>query len=145
MNGFRRYSGFDKLTYQIPEQKVDSVKESFSDTERILDLIFSVDSNGWPCNSYATMLSEKTSDEVRQFIQNTLLNGGANIQHVIDNPNVLSDFENLSSDFIARCHRNRFESIEDYETRLQEIMKDDSLKETIDNFHKRLKDVSKSV
>ena len=141
MNGFRRFNGLANLTFNVPEPILPSKKDVPDSSERILDLIFSVDSFGWPCSSYATMLSDKTSDEVRQFIQSTLFNGGANIQHLVDNPSLLNEFDNLSSEFISRCHRNRFESIEDYESRLQEIMHDDNLKQTINNFHKRLNDI----
>lgn len=141
MNGFNIYRGLDTVEYLPCESVPVDEKVSESPNERILNLIFQRDEFGWPCTSVEVMLSEKTSDEVRTFIQNHLMQSGKDIQHITDDPSILHDFDQLSSDFIASCQRNRYESIEDYEKRLDEIIHDDNLKQTIDNFHKRLNDI----
>lgn len=141
MNGFNIYRGLDSVVYLDPPTLPVEEKVSESPTDRILNLIFQRDEFGWPCTSVEVMLSDKTSDEVRTYIQNHLMQSGKDVQHITSDPSVLNEFNKLSSDFIAQCQRNRYESIEDYEKRLDDIIHDDNLKQTIDNFHKRLNDI----
>lgn len=141
MNGFNIYRGLESVVY-LPCPDIPIVeKVADSPSERILNLIFQRDEFGWPCSSVEVMLSDKTSDEVRSYIQNHLMQSGKDVQHITSDPSVLNEFNKLSSDFIAQCHRNRYESIEDYEKRLDDIIHDDNLRQTIDNFHKRLNDI----
>ena len=143
--GFKRYVSLIGVTYADCEPFVPVKKESLTPADKILDLIFSKDSNGWPSSSIATMLSEKTSDDVRKFIQDNLFSLSPDKFAVADEKAV-AEFRKLSSEFIALASRNRFESIENYESRLNDLMtsykKDEVKQNTISQMRKIfLKDV----
>ena len=129
MHGFNIYKGLEDLEFVEQSPIEVSKKEAPSKTDRILDLIFARDKNGWPSSSIAVMLSEKTSDDVRKFIQDNLFSLTPD-SHAITDDKVVAEFSNLKSDFIAMASRNRFESIEDYESRLQGIMEEFQKNET---------------
>lgn len=136
--GFKIYEGIENVVYpDIPEMEVPRT-DAKSEADKIFDLIFATDSNRVPCSSVATMLSEKTSDDIRQFIQRNLVDG-RHKSHLINDPKVVSEFDKMSSEFIAKCSRNRFESIEQYEDRLNQIIKDDNLASLVESFNKKLK------
>ena len=119
--GFKRYGSLVGVTYAVAEKVPEVKKESESPTDKILKLIFAKDSNGWPSTSVATMLSDKTSEDVRKFIQDNLFSISPEKFAVADEK-VVSEYRKLDSEFIAMASRNRFESIENYEKRLTDIM-----------------------
>lgn len=129
MYGFNIYKGLEDLDFVEQAPIEQSKKEAPSKTDRIFDLIFARDKNGWPSSSIAAMLSDKTSDDVRKFIQDNLFSLTPDSHAIIDDQ-VVSKFRDLKSDFIAMSSRNRFESIEDYESRLRGIMDDFDKDET---------------
>ena len=135
--GFKIYRGIEEVSYPEIEEIQVSVSDVKSESDKIFDLIFASDSNRVPCGSVATMLSDKTSDDVRQFIQRNLIDGSRQA-HLINDEGVVNEFQKMSSDFIAKCSRNRYESIEQYEDRLQQIIKDDNLATLVKSFNEKL-------
>lgn len=122
--GFSWLKGVADIQYITPDVKDKVVAEVKSPADNILDQIFGLDEHGWPNNTLQLYLSEKTADDVRRFIeQNILVNNGQ--QNFITDEKVVSEYKNLTNDFIAQCSRNRFESIEQYEERLQSLVKED--------------------
>lgn len=123
-NGFKQYGSLVDVVY-VDSSAVEPTpkKEVDSPIDRILKVIFSKDENGWPSSSVEVMLSEKTSEDVRKFIQDNLFSLSPDA-HAINDDKVVAQFKDLKSDFIAMASRNRFESIEDYESRLNGIMED---------------------
>lgn len=136
--GFKIYQGIENVVYpDIPEMEVPH-SDAKSESDKIFDLIFATDSHRVPCSSVATMLSDKTSDDIRQFIQKNLVEGRQQA-YLINDPNVVHEFDKMSSEFIAKCSRNRFESIEQYEDRLNKIIADDNLASLVKSFNEKLK------
>lgn len=138
--GFKRFKGLAKIQYSEKPVKVHPKKDVDSPADRVMNLIFEKDSLGWPNTSVAVMLSDKTSDEVRQFIQNQLMTAHDSA-HLINDPQIVNEYQKLESSFIAQCSRNRFESIEQYEERLQSIIKDKETSDLIHSFHERIKNI----
>lgn len=138
MNGFKRFDGLKNIQYIIPELVVSKEEDVESPADRVFNLIFATDRHKWPNSSVEVMLSPKTSEEVRNFIQQNLLIQ-KNEQHLFKDQSVINEFQNLSSDFIAQCSRNRYESVEDYEKRLTDIIDDYNKQETFKSFHERLR------
>jgi hypothetical protein len=143
MNGFKRFDGLTNIQYIIPEMVVTKENDVESPADRVFNLIFARDKHGWPNSSVEVMLSPKTSEEVRNFIQQNLLIQ-KDEQHLFNQPEVANEFQKLSSDFIAKTSRNRYESIEDYETRLRGIMDDYEKEQTFKSFHEKLRNLEKS-
>ena len=143
MNGFKRFDGLKDIQYIIPELVVSNESDVESPADRVFNLIFARDKHGWPNSSVEVMLSPKTSEEVRNFIQQNLLIA-KDEQHLFKDPSIINEFQNLSSDFIAKASRNRYESIEDYETRLNGIIEDYKKEETFKSFHEKLRNLEKS-
>lgn len=142
MNGFKRYNGLDSVTMcpcpdYVPKQ-VDT-RDKYQD---ILDMIFTIDKeSGFPAGALNQFMSEKTSAEVKQFIQDYLLvNSGGNALDVPDS--VLEGYKRLPSEFIAECSRNRFESVEQYEARISERV--NQIRQEQD-FKKRFSELSKKL
>lgn len=127
--GYKRYGSLVGVHFVEAEKDPVVKKESDTPTDKILNLIFAKDSNGWPSTSVATMLSEKTSDDVRKFIQDNLFSLSPE-KFAISDEKVVSEYRKLDSEFIAMASRNRFESIEDYEKRLTDIMSEFEKNET---------------
>lgn len=123
-NGFKRYNGLSDIVSTI--EKVTPVKTTDikSDADIIMDKIFALDANGFPQPSLAVYLGEKTPDDIKRFIEQNILVLGQE-QHTIQDEKVVAEFRNLESDFIAQASRNRYESIEEYEQRLQQLISDD--------------------
>lgn len=142
MNGFKSFDGLNDLKYIIPELLVSKENDVESPADRVFNLIFARDRHGWPNSSVEVMLSPKTSEEVRNFIQQNLLIQ-KNEQHLFNDQKVINEFQNLSSDFIAKTSRNRYESIEDYENRLHSIIEDYQKEETFKSFHEKLRNLEK--
>lgn len=118
--GFYRYKGLESVEYITPQSV--SVPETPCDKyETLLNMIFAKDVDGWPSGAFSQFMSEKTASEVRQFIQDYLLSGGH--ESTMDLPSdVLNAYKDLPSDFVAQASRNRYESVEQYETRVSELI-----------------------
>lgn len=141
MNGFNRYKDLVGVTYLPPTPVVLSElpRDKYDD---ILDMIFAKDANGWPSGAFSQFLSEKTSSEVRQFIQDYLMTGGSE-SHLDVPDEVLKGYKDLPSDFIAQCSRNRNESVEQYEQRISEyvnqLRQEESFKQRYESYMKSFK------
>lgn len=136
MNGYFRYKDLDGVSYHsLPpvSHPASSVRDKYDD---MLDIIFGKDINGWPSGSFSQYLSEKTSSEVRQFIQDYIMTGGRSGQLDLDS-SALDAIRDLPTDFIAQTSRNRYESIEQYETRISEYVNQLRAEE---GFQKRLEE-----
>lgn len=140
MNGFRQYRGCDQQRYiDVPcEIVVSSVRNKHQD---ILDLIYSADPlTGFPCGAWNQFLSEKTAPEVRQFIMDYLCQNSMDSDRMDLPNNVLDHFRELDSEFVAKTSRNRYESIEDYEARvdsyIQELRESEKFKARVKNLEK---------
>jgi hypothetical protein len=122
--GFSWLKGVADIQYNTPDVSDKVVNEIKSPSDNILDQIFGLDEHGWPNNTLQLYLSEKTADDVRRFIeQNILVNSGQ--QNFVQDEKIVAEYKNLTNDFIAQCSRNRFESIEQYEERLQKLVMQD--------------------
>ena len=110
--GFNRFKSLPGSYEPIPEE-VEPVKDVKSPTDVILDRIFAVDKNGFPQSSINVYLSDKTSDDIRKFIEQNIL-VDFNDPHFVNDEKAVSEFKKLSSDFVAECSRDRYESIEQY-------------------------------
>lgn len=143
MNGFKRFDGLKDVKSIIPELVVSKENEVESPADRVFNLIFATDKHGWPNSSVEVMLSPKTSEEVRNFIQQNLLIQ-KDEQHLFTDSSVINQFQKLSGEFIAKISRNRYESVEDYEERLSGIIDDYNKQETFKSFHEKLRNLEKS-
>lgn len=123
MIGYKRFHSLDGFTYPEIEPQKSKKSEVKTPADVVLDNIFCRDEFGWPQSSLAVYLGEKTPADVKAFIEQNLLT--INDQHAITDEKVVAEFKNLSDEFIAQASRNRYESVEDYEARLQSIISDD--------------------
>lgn len=132
-HGFSHLRGLDSIEF-MPYPKVDvPVSEVKSSGEDILDQIYSIDPlQNVPCGTIYQYLSDKTSVEVRDFIEKNILvdlpNTGVDVPD-----NMRQALYDLDSEFIAQTSRNRFETNEDYEARVHGYLQD---------MQKKLKDES---
>lgn len=111
-----------------------------SKDDDVLDLVFQCDPvTGWPMSSYQAYLSDKTSDEVRSFIEKTLLKEHSFQDYPSD---IKQDLQSIDSDFMVKCCRNQYETIEEYESRvssyLDDITHDEEVSKRIKELEKRL-------
>jgi hypothetical protein len=135
--GFKQYQGLSSVVYPQIAKRSHPVSDVKTPADHVLDLIFSTDEFGWPNTSVEVMLSDKTSDEVRQFIEKNLMGVRSDV-HLVNDPAIVAEYNNLESDFIAKCSRNRYETVEQYEERLRQIVEDDKQAEMIKMFHDKL-------
>lgn len=92
----------------------EPVRDSGDD---ILDMIYSVDPlTGFPAGSLSQYLSDKTNEQVRQFIEKNILVDHGSYDYP---PGLREEVLKLDSQFIATTSRNRYESLEDYESRVE--------------------------
>lgn len=121
MLGFNRYKGLENIEYIRPTIEETSI-DVRSQHDDILDVIYSVDPiTGFPAGAYQMFLSEKTSDDVRKFISDYLMNN--NQSAGLDVPDdVLDQYRQLPTEFIAQVYPSRNESVEQYEERISEYM-----------------------
>ena len=111
--GFRQYDlptdGFICMVDELPVCDVGNSSDS------VFDLIFSVDPlTGLPCDVVQQYLSDKTSADVKEFIERTFKGFS------IDDPSIApeevrKEYSALSDSLVADLSRNRFESVEQYE------------------------------
>ena len=135
--GFNRFKSLPGSYEPIPEE-VEPAKDVKSPTDVVLDRIFAVDKNGFPQTSLSVYLSDKTSDDIRKFIENNIL-VDFNDPHFVNDEKAVAEFKKLGSDFVAECSRDRYESIEQYEERLKGIVERQD-KESISARAKALRD-----
>lgn len=118
MLGFQQYKGIENISFfdSVPIEEKEVRRSSNAD---MLDLIYTTDVvTGFPTGALEQYLSDKTNDSVRQFIERNLLCD--NPDNTLSVPSTLrEDLLNLDSDFIVKTSRNKFESNEDYQERLQ--------------------------
>lgn len=119
-NGFSRYDAVLNIEYDAPKIR-GKKKEVKSPQDVILDQIFSLDENGWPRTSISMLLSNKTSDDIRKYIEDNILVAKSQ-GHVINDENVIAEFGKLDSEFIAYASRNRHETVEQYEARISDYV-----------------------
>jgi len=123
-HGFSHLRGLDSVEF-MPYPKVDvPVPEVKSPGEDILDQIYSIDPLlNVPNGTIYQYLSDKTSVEVRDFIEkNILVDLPKTSVEVPDN--MREALYDLDSEFIAKTSRNRFETNEDYESRVHGYLQD---------------------
>lgn len=135
--GFSHLRALDRIEF-VPYPQIDVPRsEVRSAGDDILDIIYSVDPiQNVPTGSIYQYLSDKTSDEVRTFIErNILVDLPSTVMDVPDN--LRGALRDLDSEFIAKVSRNPYETNEDYESRvhgyLQEMnskIKQDSERES---------------
>lgn len=119
--GFKIYGGLKNVKTMPSVRGVDPVITK-SDSDRIFDLVYNHDHLGWPAGTYSQYLSESVPADVRQFIADTLMRNTGRSMITDELPEHLDELSKLGSDFIAKCSRNRFESIERYEQRMMEYV-----------------------
>lgn len=116
--GFKRYGSLSGVEFMPAESDISS-GDVKSPVDSLLDFIFSRDPiTGFPVGDLSMYLSDKTSDEVRSFIEAHLMSDLGN-DNVLDlDTDIRSEMKKLPSDFLAACSRDRFEDIESYEARI---------------------------
>ena len=118
MNGFRIYMNLDKVK-SLPAQDVEVKDVAPTSVDDMLNLIYALDPlTGLPGGAISMYLSDKTNQQVRDFIEKNILVDHDNGEH--DFPaSIREDILKLDSEFIAKTSRNRYESREDYEARVE--------------------------
>lgn len=138
--GYYMFKGLEGLTYDpIPEPVPTERMRDKSDD--VLDLIYAVDPvTGFPSGSLSMYLSEKTSDEVRNFIENVIMRE-IPIEQYPDE--FREDFMKLDPDFIAMSTRKHTESISDYDARVHKYITDlqesQKFQSKLEKYQKQLK------
>lgn len=101
--------------------KVD-LADKKSSTDLLLDMIFEVDPRTkLPRGDISQYLGKETADDVRKFIEKSLLNDHKGYDSV-DKLN--KEYSNLSEDFIVGMMRKDNESKEDYLERMSNFVED---------------------
>lgn len=135
---FKSNRCLDGVVYADSKPKERKDKPVKSQTDIMFEKIFALDECGFPQPTLAVYLSEKTSDDVRKFIEQNILVSN-DVSHAINDEKIVSQFDKLSSEFIAESSRNKGESIEAYEKRLQDIITRDDA----ESFHRKFTDMIK--
>lgn len=119
MIGFRIYMNLDKVK-SLPAQDVEVKDVAPTSVDDMLNLIYALDPlTGLPGGAISMYLSDKTNQQVREFIEKNILVEHDNGEH--DYPaSIREDILKLDSEFIAKTSRNRYESREDYEARVEQ-------------------------
>ena len=148
MLGFRQYRKLQDIKYvSTPPVKID-VSDVRKKHDDLLDIIFSVDPlTNMPSGSIEQYLSDKTSDEVRTFIERNLLCDLPDTSSSLPS-SLRDDLRNLDGDFIAKVARNPYEDRESYEERVsgyfREIEQDKAYQKRLADLRKKYKDNVKS-
>lgn len=116
MLGYNIFKGLEGVQYMSTEHPV-LVDKSRSADDDILDLIYSVDPlTNLPSGTIEQYLSDKTNSQVRDYIEKVIFKEIPRDEY----PDGLRDeILKLDSDFIVKTSRNRFESLDDYEKRVE--------------------------
>lgn len=133
MCGFNIYKGLSGIEYMpMPEREyieVDRVNKG----DDILDLIYALDPlTHLPNTSIGAFLSDKTNEQVRQFIKDNILKDLPDTGVSVPD-SLRSDLLSLDPEFIANISRDRFEDVEHYEKRVSDYL--DSMKNKIKSEH----------
>lgn len=123
MLGFQQYSNLENIQYMdVLEETPKAKRRGVNDD--LLDMVYCIDPvTGFPSGAISQYLSDKTNDQVRSFIERHLLNDSPDNQISVPQ-NLREQLLNLDSEFIAKTSRNRFESKEQYEDRVQQYFKE---------------------
>lgn len=117
--GFTLYDQIKDVDFPQPKP-VEPEDEKKSADDVIFDEIFSVDPvTLLPDGDIACFMSENTSESVRNFISQNLLNENGGLSDT-------SKFDGLSDDVIAEFTRGGDESIEHYRNRLVSYVRNNS-------------------
>lgn len=146
--GYSRYQGLDKIRYiESTEKAVGNLvgwsPDIRSKEDDLLDLIFTRDPvTNLPTGAYQQFLSDKVQPEIRQFIMDYLMSNS--VESGTDIPDdVRAQFNELPSEFIAQCSHNRYESVEQYEQRISEYIRqareEDEFKARYERYKKSMK------
>lgn len=139
--GFKRFDSLRDYT-PLPSDPSPKVEDPVkSPTDLILDQIFSLDVNGWPRTSLAAMLSDKTSADVRKYIEDNILVATQD-KSLIGDADIVQKFKDLDSEFIATMSRDRFETVQQYEARINDYIERQKTEMT---FKKRYEDFKKKL
>lgn len=148
--GYSRYQGLDKIQYIEPTEKSVGNLVGWSSDIRakeddLLDLIFTRDPlTNLPTGAYQQFLSDKIQPEIRQFILDYLMSRSVDTDTDIPD-DISAQFDNLPSEFIAQCSRNQYESVEQYEQRISEYIRqareEDEFKARYERYQKSMKKV----
>lgn len=141
-NGFQRYNSLVGVEFMPVQEyeKTDTIVRTSDDN--LLDLIYCVDpQTNLPSGALNAYLSEKTSEQVRAFIEQKIFKE-------LPSDTIPSDIREevlkLDSEFIAKTSRNRFEDLESYESRVKsyfdEIENDKKYSERIKKLTETLKE-----
>lgn len=135
--GFSHLRGLDSVEFMPYPKVVVPVPEVKTAGDDILDQIYSIDPlQNVPCGTIYQYLSDKTSSEVRDFIEKHIL---VDLPKTgVDVPDSMRQaLYDLDPEFIAQTSRNRFETNEDYEARvhgylqdMQRQLKDESVRQS---------------
>lgn len=119
MLGFRNYAGLENIKYSIPEVEDCSSPENRSPADDLMDMIFTLDSvTNLPCGALNQYLSDKTNQEVRDFIEKQIL-----VEHpdtAFSTPQLQAREVSriLGDEFLAHSLKSRSETVEQYEDRI---------------------------
>lgn len=133
MFGFKIYQGIEDIKYMpLPEREFVEV-DRVSKGDDILDIIFALDPlTHLPNTSIGAFLSDKTNDQVRQFIKDNILRDLPDTGVSVPD-SLRSDLLSLDPEFIAQISRDRFEDVEHYERRVSDYL--ESMKQKIKSDH----------
>lgn len=138
MNGFKMYNG---LLPSSPSADFEPVKHDVDRTQaEILDLVFSVDPlTGLPSSAIGKYLSDDIDPEVRDFIEKKILVDLP--KEVCNYPDeVRNALKGVDPDFMVKCQRARFESLDEYHDRiLNFIRKDLQTKDSKERYNELIK------
>lgn len=141
--GYFLHTGIQDVIHMPSIPVEDSSDMTSYGDSNILDLIFSADPvTGWPMSSVGAYLSDKTNDEVRTYIERNLL-------REFEGNSISSEMkESLSkvdTDFLVQCSRNRFETSDQYEQRLSQLLSDMETTEKNQQFLKQFVNKTKEL
>lgn len=124
MFGFRQYRNLESIRFvNTPPVKID-VSDVRKKHDDLLDIIFAVDPiTNMPSGSIEQYLSDKTSDEVRTFIERNLLIDLPDTSASVPS-SLRDDLLKLDGEFIAKVSRNSYEDRESYEQRVSSYFKE---------------------
>lgn len=144
MSGFYCFRGLKDLSYSPAISPVIETPVQ-SEQERLLDLIYSADPDtGFPSGAIEQFLSVKTSDQVRSFIERTILKEIPNQSSGI--PVSLHDeVLKLDPEFIAKTARHRFESLDAYEARVESYFNEIEESKRKDDYVRQLRERFQNV
>ena len=141
MFGFSQYNF--PLDGYIPQTGESSPVQDVRDSaESIFDLIFAVDPvTGLPSGIISQYLSDKTSADVKEFIERTF-KGISSPEVSVAPEEIHKEYDSLSTSLVADLSRNRFESVEQYEERIKSFLSDNKAEVYRDKLLKDLREKS---